>query len=326
MKLSLVGSFNLADGYLGAAKALERKGWEVFFVPAHLYRNDYGADHADKIIEDLKEQNPDVVLWWRAETLTPQQLAQAREELSTAKFILYSWDDPYQWEVHKEMAEKCKSLDIAFTCCMRSVAEYEAEGCKSVYCPPGFDPEVHYPEEDDEYKCDISIVCTNLYHGTLLTRFPHLSRKFLLDEIIRRIPDVDLRIYGSENFKDIYPKNYCGWASFNESRKVFHNSKINLCTHIRPDGYLYINERVTQVLGSGGLLMVDYVNGIEQVLWDNDIEKKSAIIIDPMRFANQIKDVLDNYEDFEEMKKNGYEKAMDCLTWDNWAEIILEQL
>jgi len=326
MKLSLVGSFNLADGYLGAAKALERNGWEVSFVPAHWYRNDYGSAHINKIIEDLKEQKPDVVLWWRGETLTADQFRQAREEIDFAKFILYSWDDPYQWEMHQELPEKCEFLDMAFTCCHSSIEEYKKNGCDAFYCPPGFDPEVHYPEESEEHKCDISIVCTNLYHGSLLTRYPHLSRKFLLDSIIRSIPGIDLKIYGFENFKEAYPNHYAGWIPFNESRKVFHNSKINISTHIRPDGYMYINERVTQILGSGGLLMVDYVNGIDKVLWGDDVSKKSAIIIDPMGFSNQIKDILGNYEKFEEIKKNGYEKAMNCFTWDNWAKIIIDKI
>lgn len=48
-----------------------------------------------------------------------------------------------------------------------------------------------------------------------------------------------------------------GWISFDQSRKVFSSSSINLSTHVRLDGNIYINERVCQILGCHGLLLVD---------------------------------------------------------------------
>ena len=293
MKIALVGSFNLADGYLGAAKALERLNYKVEFVPAQLYKSEHPESHVAMVMADLVKINPDIVLWWRAETMSHVDFKLMRSKVN-GKFIMYSWDDPFQWECHKEMPQKCKILDVAFSCCEDSVKNYIANGCKkAVYCPPGFDPSIHYPEEDENYKCDISIVCTNLYDDDIhkLTIFPHLSRKKLLDLIIEKVPEVDLRIYGSENFSNYYGDQYKGWINFNESRKVFHNSKISLCTHIRPDGDKYINERVTQVLGSKGLLLVDHVKGIDSILKPND----ECVVIDfssEENFVNQIKDMM----------------------------------
>jgi len=323
-KISLVGSFNLAHGYLGAAEALRRLGHEVHFVPAAKYFSESktASIFIDSIINDLKKQDPDIVLWWRAEHLNAEQLASVKNSIP-GKHILYSWDDPFQFEAHREMPGKCKILDVAFTCCMSSVDDYKKYGCDAYYCLPGFDPEVHYPEESEEHKCDISIVCTNLYEDGRLTKYTHMSRKSLLDLILKHFPDVDLRIYGPESFKGIYPNHYKGWIPFEESRKVFYNSKINLDTHIRPDGYLYLNERVGQIMGSGGLLFVDPVNGIEEIFERG----KECIIIDLNSeddFKNQINDILNNKERYDEIRENGYKIAMERFTWDSWAKTIVK--
>jgi hypothetical protein len=106
MKFSLVGSFNLADGYLGAANALRNLGHIVDFIPAQKYKCENPEVHIDLIKKDIIEQNPDVVLWWRAESLTAKNMQFFRNEFKEKKFIMYSWDDPFQWEYHKDLSEK----------------------------------------------------------------------------------------------------------------------------------------------------------------------------------------------------------------------------
>jgi len=326
MKISLVGSYNLADGYFGAAKALRGKGVEVDFVPAHFYFSESSDQHVDKIIEDLKRQNSDVVLWWRSETLSEPEFYRIKKSINK-KFILYSWDDPHQFEsIHKNIKNKIKYFDICFTCCESSINDYLNYGCeKAVYCPPGFDPEVHYPDEDDNYKCDISLVCTNLYHGNSITQYHHLSRKVIMELLISQFPDLDIRIYGSDSLKQFFPDHYKGWVPFNESRKVFYNSKINISTHIRPDGYKYINERVTQILGSKGLLFVDDVNGINEMIGDG----KECVVMDLKSVdsvKSQIEDIIMNSDKYDAVRISGNKLALEKYTWKNWAKIILDNL
>ena len=325
MKIALIGAFNLADGYLGAANALKRLGHEVIFVPAYKFKSEASQKHVAALVTELKGINADVNLWWRAETLSGIEFIRVRKTIK-GKFAMYSWDDPFQWEKHPEMPVKAKLLDAAFTCCQGSIQSYKENGCENAfYCPPGFDPKIHKPEKDEKYICDISIVCTNLYTTNDLTSFKHLSRKVLLDNIIEGLPDLDLRIYGPEEFKNYYPNNYKGWIPFDESRKVFHNSKINICTHIRPDGFMYINERVTQILGSKGLLFLDHVNGIEKVL---DVDKECVIMntVSKEAFLDQISNILKNNDDYNSVRENGHKKGLGKLTWDNWAKTISDNI
>ena len=318
MKISLVGACSLADGYLGAAKALERCGHTVAFIPAMAYQMSKGSNHYAHIIGDLEVQKPDIVLFWRAETLDASQLQKIKRAIRKP-FAFYSWDDPYQWEKRESLRDKCPYINFAFSCCADSVKTYTRYGSqKAFFLPPGFDPSVHYPEHDENFSCDISIVCTNFYDDPNVTPYPHINRRKFIEEIIAKAPDIKTHIYGPENFAAIFSLHYKGWMSFDQSRKVFSNSKINICTHIRPDGNMYINERVTQILGSGGLLYVDKTRNMDKLLTD-----KECVLIDKNNFVQQVQDILNNYEQYQEIKSKGYEKAMKTFTWDVWADKFL---
>lgn len=46
------------------------------------------------------------------------------------------------------------------------------------------DENIHFPEIDKKYECDISIVCTNLYDNTQHYPSAIINRKILLDDLI----------------------------------------------------------------------------------------------------------------------------------------------
>src|SRR5581483_10102775 len=98
---------------------------------------------------------------------------------------------------------------------------------------------------------------------------------------------------------------------------VYNRSRINLCTHVRRNGDMYINERVCQILGSRSLLLVDKTNGIEKIIDDECCEYLNEN--DPIQ---QIELILSNYEKYDKKKENGYNYAIKFLTWKNWAETI----
>jgi spore maturation protein CgeB len=83
---------------------------------------------------------------------------------------------------------------------------------------------------------------------------------------------------------------------------------------------MYINERVCQILGSGGLLFLDHVKDIDKVL--NTAEDCVIMSWDLDQVVNQIKEILENYSNYEQKKLNGLKKALNQLTWNNWAEIV----
>lgn len=334
MKLLLIGYCNLAEGFLGAANALKNiYGYEIEFFPFFTYRDMYGFDKViDYIIpfinhtikkEDVtynsiitSDKKPDIVLWW-CFLYDRHVFSKITSETNTMN-IFYSWDDPYRIEslVNDHVYEM---MDVCYTCCDHSKSFYEINGCKNVYyAAPGFDPSVHYPDEvpDPKYECDISIVCTNLYDKTNHTGF-NVNRKILLDEIYKQA-DIKLHVYGSSFLAELYPECYKGFIPFDKTYKVFSNSKICLNTHVRRNGGKYINERTCQIMGSGGLLLIDDINRLDELM----DRYKDCVILNEVNPVQQIRYILDNYDNYTQVRKNGYEHAMKNLTWDTWAEIV----
>ena len=60
-------------------------------------------------------------------------------------------------------------FDCVFTCCKGIMKQYVNHGAKTVFhLLPGYSPELNniiVCENSDEYECDISIACTQLYEN-----------------------------------------------------------------------------------------------------------------------------------------------------------------
>ena len=233
---------------------------------------------------------------------------------------LFNWDHPFcltQWDNKKNRQITSKNIwDIVFVTGDCKLQEYIDSGSKEAYYLRMFtDQEVHYPEKDKEYECDISLVCTNLYEDTECFPNKILNRKTLIKKIIEE--NIDMRIYGPEHLKNNFPNNYYGIIHFLDNHKVFYNSKINFCTHVT-NGHKYCNERVGTVLSSGGLLFCDKVNGIEKILTDG----KDCILINDNNYINQIKEILKNYDNYKHIKEQALITAKEKFSPKCWAKFI----
>jgi hypothetical protein len=329
MNITIIGYHHLSDGFLGVANAFKNIGYTVSFFPLLSYHNDNLSQ--ELIVDELTKlangeefnyrystvasgNKSNVILWWYFNI--DESFIRETKSGTDSIHIFYSWDDPYRLE-NEDLNPKYKHLDICFTCCAKSTKYYTMSGCPNAYyLAPGFDPNIHKPstEEVEKYSCDVSIVCTNLYD---FDDENHINRKKFLNKIVED-GSIKLYIYGPEYLKELYPDQYRGFISFKDSHKVFSHSKINLNTHIRKNGNMYINERTNQILGSKGLLYIDGINGLEHIL---DIREECVVINenDPIK---QIRHILDNYELYEKVKKNGYQKAIKHNTWDVFASNI----
>ena len=199
---------------------------------------------------------------------------------------------------------------------------YENNGTKlAVWLIPGFSPLSHYKKEPiDKFKCDVSIVATQLYD---INKFPDqiITRKKMIDDIIED-GTIDFKLYGPKKFELLYPKHYSGYIRYEETGDVFNSSCINISTHIITNRKGYINERCVLITGSGGLLFVDDVKGIEDVF----VPDNECVIIKKDGYINQIKDLLKDKKRCEEIKENGQLKSLNNYTWSHWAKKIVDTL
>jgi hypothetical protein len=331
----LVTYHGIFEQFVFIKKALEYVGYVVHDYPFVRYNNEGGAE---KLLLEMKKLIdlfcPTYVLWWilniRTEILHNIVSLDRR-----IKHLYFNWDEPFNWDkINAKL--KSKYLSSAFITCKETTINYLNAGTLNAYCIyTGYSPTLHYPmwidqktnEELDpgilEYDFDISFICTNLYDDPIEYPDQIVNRKELIDTIYNNQKSMGYRlaIFGPEKFKDIYPDSYQYFIPYNETGNMFNRSRINLCTHVVGNKKGYLNERIFMIMASGGLLMMDPIPGISDIL----VNGKNCIFIDKKRILVQIKSILSNYSHYHNLKKEAYKVAKN-YTWGDWAMRIHETL
>ena len=349
--LLIVGYNNLADGFRTCANYLE-KDYEVLFFPLLRYQHlGLSAVHdlpkyingrrLPNYVEGLvpNSKKIDVVFIWYLNYFTQSWsrlddfILLKRDCHACAKFIGYSWDPLIPPVIKDEINPiRCQLIGLLYAYIGgdgRELRHLRPSGFDHVYYgPSGFDPNVTYPqpnpELDSPYRCDISIVCTNLYGDP--KQFPlecvRLNRKRLIDLIYEHRTDFVFHVYGPEFLGALYPDCYKGYIPYTECPKVFSNSRINLCIHavsynndIESDGEsLYFSERLPQILGSRGLLYCETDYSPSTLLRPGH----NYVLADPEDPISQLRNILDHYEEetYQRIIEEGHALAQKYLTWN----------
>jgi hypothetical protein len=311
----------------------------VYFFPFYHYL-DFKFDVKSELIKyingdkceryecGLQANNPpmNVVLLWNykyfsdSETGLQMLVAIKASVRHPVTYLGYNWDPvPPKKEIAPLKLLFIRTLNAYLSCDGRELKYLIDRGIYNyVYCPSGFDPRVTYYTNDPSYKCDVSIICTNLYgDNSLFTREGvRVHRKELVDLLYQHRTEMQFHIYGPPQFKETYPDCYRGSIAYENCPKVFSNSKINLCLHATSfnnyQKYIYFSERLPQIMGSRGLLYCD--TEYDYLL----IPNVNYILADASDPLGQIRNILKNYDTgrYQSIKDKGYELAQKSLTWD----------
>lgn len=321
MKLLITTYYGFRESLILVNESLTGAGLEVFDYPLMMKHNEISDGVIDEITQIINDNNIDIILWWYFNV--PSNIIEQIKINTKITFWIYNWDHPYDWDINKNY-EKAKFIDVAFITCEESdsTSTWVKHGAGDAVCLyPGFSSRIHYPilfENNNDleiYGCDISICCTNLYYGDAYPN-QYINRKILIDDIYNNQHlGYKFKIFGPEYLKELYPDSYVKFINYEETNKVFHYSKINLCTHVLCDRDKYINERVFLILASGGILLVDDIKGIREVLGD------SCFYLNKTNYIDQIVSILSNYDDYLDYKFKALELSKN-YTWDKWAETI----
>lgn len=322
MKLLIVGWFHLINPIITAKEYFEILGYETYFLPLLTYNKTFSKDNLFNSLNSfIQNIDPNVILWWNWEC-DKSVLHKLKEHTQHILHCLFNWDHPFclsEWDNKKNRQITSKNIwDIVFVTGDCKLQEYIDSGSKEAYYLRMFaDEEVHFPEQDNAYECDISFVLTNLYEDK--TKFSNqiFDRKTFINNIIKE-KDIKFKVYGPEHLKTEFPDNYCGFVHFLDNRKVFTNSKINISITEGASCYKYCNERIGTILSSGGILFCDKVYGIDKILTDG----KDCILIDENNYINQIKEILKNYDNYKHVKKNAIQTAKDKFSPKYWVGFI----
>ena len=316
MKVLIIGYYHLADGFKAFSDTLDPDIVVDFFPLLHYRTN--SIDPSDDL--SYKLSGVTHVLYWN-NFLDRAILSKIKNISDGIKTIRYNWDPhlPSDHSEYYQLMEKNLDLfDLIITVNPVEKKYWQSKGHRVDFCGSGFNPKITYPMPSDPIA-DVSIVCTNLYDKIPLEHV-RFSRKKLVD-LLYQCPEINFKIYGPEKFRSEYPRAYSGYVNYQDCPKVFSNSKINLCLHAysylsdRDTGEEYYSERLPQILGCKGLMLseTEYTfikPGVHYVLLD---------VSDPI---GQIKGILNNYADLDQIRENGYQYSLEHLTWKNLVKMI----
>jgi len=248
-------------------------GCAVRYLPTR--RAETHCDPLDKVHDVfariMREFHPTVLFWTMCKQDCPVGLIPYLREINPElRAVFHSFDDPHQ--IAAGPPECIPDFDAAITCCEGSVKWYEDQGVKAkcFWPPPCVDLHGHAVANPGE-RCDLSFVGTNVYPAD---RFPDCLAP--RSDILRKIADLGkLHIYGPWGERRLdwggeygVPELKSCWRGFRRYEElpgVYAASRINLSSHVCPQGYQYLNERTVNCMGSGGFVLVDRVNGIEEI-------------------------------------------------------------
>ena len=335
----MIGYCHLADGFLGGARAFEKMGFTITFFPYYSYIMDKREDKETDIISIIKDKNINICLWWCnavSESSCSFIMNHLKEHAINVIHIFYNFD-PFLYEYEKynsffwkplieNKKEVYPCMNYIFTCFEKEIQYFSS--LPIYYAPPGFDTSISFYEENKDFECDISIVCTTLYDSFEEHPFDavSLSRWEVVHTLYTNRHLYTFHIYGPEKFKTLFPECYRGFISYNDSRKVFSNSKINLSIHtltkeLHKDYSTseYFSERVPQILGCRGLLATN--SFLSHLLKPN----RDYIFLDENWFSS-ILNIIQSSMKYDIIRNNGYKIASQYYTWNNWSNSIIQMI
>jgi hypothetical protein len=133
--------------------------------------------------------------------------------------------------------------------------------------------------------CDFSITILSIYSRSggdeadylkaadpiarITHTIPFPQQRVLRQEVVAALVDLGkIHIYGGlgyGTFDNIPRSSYRGFRSYGELPGVYRAAKININHHNSPLSHGYLNQRDTAITGSGGFMLTDYVEGIEEI-------------------------------------------------------------
>jgi len=236
-------------------------------------------------LADLIEQHrPELLLWWFSKNDCPPGLITSlRAQFPWLKTVTHTQDDPWDVISHPEFS---REFEHVVTCCKESVGLYLERGIHAItlYPPPAL--QLHGVARPAAHEaCDFSVTILSIYArndsdgAAYLTSPDPVARithpigfpdqRAMRQDVVATIAELGRpHIYGGlgfGTFAGISRSCYRGFRTYAELPGIYQAAKININQHNSPRSYGYLNQRDTAITGSGGFMLTDYVDGIEEV-------------------------------------------------------------
>jgi len=217
---------------------------------------------------------------------------------------------------------------------------------KVIFFPLGYDKEIYKPLNHDkvdpldveQYSCDISFLCDNLYLDFPDQIYP---RQKLIDEIKIAAQENSwtFHLYGPPHLEHRYPDIYQGDPSYLDKPLIFNFSKVNIVTHATFKKKMYINEHLMSIAACGSSILTDsvrgfyqYFDGAAEIFQENPIDSiKKLLETDTTSMREKIRKLAEpfswnNFVDavFIEFNRKNFNEKFYGNSWDYWLSRYYE--
>jgi hypothetical protein len=341
MKFLIIGCYSYSDGYKAMNNGFTYLGHDIAFFPLYAAQNNIETEilnavngqklsiELDGYINNNNNKCNYIIMWHGCDIcdLYHKILLNIKNK-SGVKLIQINWNpDPI---FKNDLDNYYKDFDYIFSVSPK-ICKYlniEKKYKSAYHFYQAFDEKYSFYKKDDNYKCDVSIMCTNLYTDDIW-KDKKLNRKKILD-ILYSDTSITLKIYGPTFLNNLYPNSYKGYINYNNAYSVFSNSLINLniCSvgdvitdKISNKDCYYFSERLPQIMACNGLMVCDQTFGN---LFKND--KEYVLLKSEEDIIQLVKDVKKNTKKYDRIRKNGYNKIKNNFNCNSFAKQILNKL
>lgn len=262
--------------------------------------------------ETIRTVSPDILLWWFS-SMDVSLLSSLRSSFPSLFFLLYAFHDPRvsYWK------DKLCFFDLVL-----SSSEEMTRLPKTYSISPGFDPNIFHPPpldhpiQDDQYRCDISFCCQDIYDPK---DYPsqYIPRHDLIQRVSRYCSSHGLvfHLYGPDFLRGTYPDSYQSYIDYSHLCEVFQTSRINLSTH-KHLSKGYMNTHTLQILASGSLCFVDPID--HPLLQDS----KNCIVMQKQFLESQLDQVFSFPSSYTSIRNQAHQDVSQLYTWKEWIRLV----
>ena len=351
MKFLIIGCYALADGYKAMSNGLRYLGHDIAFFPLFasqdILRDGKHKNYKieDEILSAIKgerlsvdmglyinncsEKCGSVIMWHGVDLCAKYNDTLKKIKSQTGiKLVQINWDPNPHFKKYLDSYyanyDHIFSVNSKITKYLRDTKKFK----NAYHFHQGFDEDYSFYKKDEDFKCDVSMVCTNLYTNGMW-KDKNLDRKKILD-LLYADDSIDLRVYGPEFLGKKYPKAYKGYIPYSQAYLVFSNSLVNLnissvgdslTTKLDGKDFYYFSERLPQILACKGLMVCDQEFGT-LLKKDKDyikLEKEEDII----KIVNDVKAKTRKYNT---VRKSGYTTVLKSLNCQKFGEQIMGRM
>ena len=269
-----------------------------------------------KLLEIISNYVPDVIILGHADLIKIETLQYIKKNYPMIKFAQWFLDrmDTHWISNKKRFLDKIKIMDASF--CTTDPKSLNFNNNRPIYYMPNpvdesFEKLHNY--EKNHFNYDVFFAMSHGVHRGVLKSGKFDNRENLINNLLKKSPDVRFDLYGMNNKQPIWADNFIN---------VVSQSKIGLNLSQGKPARYYSSDRFAQLIGNGLLVMIDEKTKFGDFFYKDEIvlyKNVDDLVEKTSKFAND--DKLR-----KKIAKKGHDKYFKYFNSTIIAEFIIQKV